>query len=86
MLNRQTVSNETHEVRGEAIDNAIAECRRHELEIVLPPELVMDVLMTPAFSNVRPDFRQWCLCCIRELPGVSDIDRDRLCQMVAAGL
>lgn len=86
MMNRKTVSAETHELRAEAIDNAIAAVAKHELEIVLPFEFAMDVLMSPAYAMVRPLFRQWCLCCINELPGISEIDRDRLCQMVTGGM
>ena len=86
MLNTKHISGETYEVRAEAVDNAIEAIRKHELEIMLPPEFAMDVLMSPAFAMARPAFRSWCLGCIKELPGISEIDRDRLCAMVASGL
>jgi hypothetical protein len=76
------VAEEDSDVLTEAIETAIAAMAASNVEVVIPPSLVMDFLLVPVGMIVRPEMRDFCLSNLAALPGIDDLTRDRLRRMI----
>lgn len=75
-------SEESQDVFTDAIDQAIKAAVDHDVDVVIPSFLVMDFLLIPVGVIVRPQMREFCISNLAALPGIDDLTRDRLRQML----
>lgn len=66
-----------------AIDAATAACRETDLELRVPPEFVVDVLLnsTCCPQTVRPAYLQWARGMIARLPNLGPDQRETLLRL-----
>lgn len=82
---RTAIGDEAADVFAHAIDSVRAELIAGDVEVVVPASLVLDVLLTPVGQVVRNEFRDFCLSNLAALPGVDDLNRERLRRLVVTG-